>query len=224
MATLLSATMRGLIIMALSTPEIAEYRAEASPFGAARKGEWSPGGLGHRQHRVCVPRARPRDHLGRRAARHRHPGTRVLGPYGYVTCCALTCSWGNGPAAACRRRLRGFPSRRGPTGAKPGAHVGSSDDGPGAGSAANLWAGVWPPARRRHGSSRIARRTSGSVRCPGRGRRSPPAAPGNRAARIRPNIGGPGDSESDPGQGHGGRHACGAATGRRPRQVLEPLR
>src|ERR1022692_3462029 len=41
MATLLSATMRGLIIMALSAPEIAAHRAQASPFGAAGQDEWS---------------------------------------------------------------------------------------------------------------------------------------------------------------------------------------
>jgi len=46
MATLLSATMRGLIIMALSTPEIAGYRVAASPFGAARKDEWSLAAMG----------------------------------------------------------------------------------------------------------------------------------------------------------------------------------
>ena len=46
MATLLSATMRGLIIMALSTPEIAAHRAQASPFGAASKDEWSLAAMG----------------------------------------------------------------------------------------------------------------------------------------------------------------------------------
>lgn len=46
MATLLSATMRGLVLMALSTPDMATHRAEASPFGAAGKGEWSLAALG----------------------------------------------------------------------------------------------------------------------------------------------------------------------------------
>jgi len=41
MATLLSATMRGLVIMALSDPGIAAQRTQASPFGAAGKKEWS---------------------------------------------------------------------------------------------------------------------------------------------------------------------------------------
>lgn len=46
MATLLSATLHGLIIMALSTPEIATYRAQASPFGATGEGEWSLAAMG----------------------------------------------------------------------------------------------------------------------------------------------------------------------------------
>jgi AcrR family transcriptional regulator len=46
MATLLSATMRGLIIMALSAPDIAAHRAQASPFGAAGKNEWSLAAIG----------------------------------------------------------------------------------------------------------------------------------------------------------------------------------
>lgn len=41
LATLLSATLRGLVIMALSTPGIAAHRAQASPFGAAGQEEWS---------------------------------------------------------------------------------------------------------------------------------------------------------------------------------------
>ena len=41
LATLLSATMRGLIIMALSTPGIAGHRVHASPFGAVSRDEWS---------------------------------------------------------------------------------------------------------------------------------------------------------------------------------------
>ena len=46
LATLLSATMRGLIIMALSTPGIAGHRVEASPFGAAGQEEWSVPAIG----------------------------------------------------------------------------------------------------------------------------------------------------------------------------------
>ncbi len=46
LATLLSATMRGLIIMALSTPGIAGHRVEASPFGAAGQEEWSMPAIG----------------------------------------------------------------------------------------------------------------------------------------------------------------------------------
>ena len=46
LATLLDATMRGLVIMALSTPELARQRAQASPFGAAGKDEWSLPAMG----------------------------------------------------------------------------------------------------------------------------------------------------------------------------------
>jgi len=46
LATLLDATMRGLIIMATSTPAIAADRVQASPFGAAGAGEWSLPALG----------------------------------------------------------------------------------------------------------------------------------------------------------------------------------
>ena len=46
MATLLSATLRGLIVMALSTPDIAAHRVQASPFGAAGKDEWSLAAIG----------------------------------------------------------------------------------------------------------------------------------------------------------------------------------
>ncbi|MGO8895664.1 MAG: TetR/AcrR family transcriptional regulator [Streptosporangiaceae bacterium] len=46
LATLLSATLRGLIIMALSTPGIAGQRVEASPFGAAGQDEWSLPAIG----------------------------------------------------------------------------------------------------------------------------------------------------------------------------------
>jgi hypothetical protein len=40
-ATLASATLRGLVIMALSTPEIASRRLRARPFGAVEAAEWS---------------------------------------------------------------------------------------------------------------------------------------------------------------------------------------
>jgi AcrR family transcriptional regulator len=46
LATLLSATMRGLVVMALSSPEVAEQRVEAGPFGASVRGEWSLPALG----------------------------------------------------------------------------------------------------------------------------------------------------------------------------------
>ncbi|MGD0927796.1 MAG: TetR/AcrR family transcriptional regulator [Streptosporangiaceae bacterium] len=46
LAPLLSATMRGLVIMALSMPEIATQRTEASPFGAAAREEWSLPAIG----------------------------------------------------------------------------------------------------------------------------------------------------------------------------------
>ncbi|MGH3256420.1 MAG: hypothetical protein ACRDOU_13675 [Streptosporangiaceae bacterium] len=46
MATLLSATLRGLVVMALSWPDIAEQRIEASPSGAQAPGEWSLPALG----------------------------------------------------------------------------------------------------------------------------------------------------------------------------------
>jgi AcrR family transcriptional regulator len=45
-ATLLDATMRGLVIMALSTPGIATHRAEADPLGAGTKDEWSMPAMG----------------------------------------------------------------------------------------------------------------------------------------------------------------------------------
>jgi hypothetical protein len=37
--------MRGLVITALSMPEVATYRARARPYGAARTDEWSLPGL-----------------------------------------------------------------------------------------------------------------------------------------------------------------------------------
>jgi AcrR family transcriptional regulator len=46
LATTLNATMRGLVIMALSMPEIAAHRALASPFGAASEDEWSLPAIG----------------------------------------------------------------------------------------------------------------------------------------------------------------------------------
>jgi hypothetical protein len=46
MATLLSDTLRGLVVTALSSPGVAEQRIEASPFGAQVQGEWSMPALG----------------------------------------------------------------------------------------------------------------------------------------------------------------------------------
>ena len=46
LAPLLSAAMRGLVIMALSMPEIATQRAAAAPFGAAAQEEWSLPAIG----------------------------------------------------------------------------------------------------------------------------------------------------------------------------------
>jgi AcrR family transcriptional regulator len=46
LATLLSATLRGLVVMALSTPGIAGQRVRARPFGAAGEDEWSVPALG----------------------------------------------------------------------------------------------------------------------------------------------------------------------------------
>lgn len=46
LAPLLSATLRGLVIMALSMPEIAVERTEADPFGAAGREEWSLPAMG----------------------------------------------------------------------------------------------------------------------------------------------------------------------------------
>jgi AcrR family transcriptional regulator len=45
-ATLLTASLRGLVIMALATPGIASYRARARPFGAVETAEWSQAALG----------------------------------------------------------------------------------------------------------------------------------------------------------------------------------
>jgi AcrR family transcriptional regulator len=46
LAALLDATMRGLVIQALSEPGLSAYRAQASPPGAAATQEWSLAGLG----------------------------------------------------------------------------------------------------------------------------------------------------------------------------------
>ncbi len=46
LATLLSATLRGLVVVALSSPDVAEQRLEASPFGADTPGKWSLPALG----------------------------------------------------------------------------------------------------------------------------------------------------------------------------------
>jgi hypothetical protein len=45
-ATPVSATAPGLILMALSTPDIARARAAAQPFGVAERAEWSIPALG----------------------------------------------------------------------------------------------------------------------------------------------------------------------------------
>jgi AcrR family transcriptional regulator len=46
LATLLSAAMRGLVITALSRPEVAAHRTPASPFGAAGIQDWSLAAIG----------------------------------------------------------------------------------------------------------------------------------------------------------------------------------
>ncbi|MGP8000678.1 MAG: TetR/AcrR family transcriptional regulator [Streptosporangiaceae bacterium] len=46
LATLLSGTMRGLVVLALPMPEIAAQRVAASPFGADGTGQWSLPALG----------------------------------------------------------------------------------------------------------------------------------------------------------------------------------
>ena len=46
LATLLSATLRGLVVMALSAPDVAGQRIEARPFGADARGRWSLPALG----------------------------------------------------------------------------------------------------------------------------------------------------------------------------------
>jgi hypothetical protein len=45
-ATLLTATLRGLVIQALSDPGVAERRVQARPFGAAAEEQWSLPALG----------------------------------------------------------------------------------------------------------------------------------------------------------------------------------
>jgi AcrR family transcriptional regulator len=46
LATVIDATMRGLVTMALSMPEIAAHRTVSSPFGAAGEHEWSLPAIG----------------------------------------------------------------------------------------------------------------------------------------------------------------------------------
>ncbi|GAA3341690.1 hypothetical protein GCM10020358_34010 [Amorphoplanes nipponensis] len=46
LATLLGASLRGLVITALSTPEVAASRTVAAPFGAAGEREWSLPAIG----------------------------------------------------------------------------------------------------------------------------------------------------------------------------------
>jgi len=46
LAALLDATMRGLVVMALSMLDLATHRTQASPFGAATRHEWSLAALG----------------------------------------------------------------------------------------------------------------------------------------------------------------------------------
>ncbi len=46
LATLLSASMHGLIVIAMSLPEVAAFSAQASPFGTTAPAEWSLAGLG----------------------------------------------------------------------------------------------------------------------------------------------------------------------------------
>ena len=46
MATMLNATMRGLVITALAEPGIATHRVQARPFGAAGTDEWSLAAIG----------------------------------------------------------------------------------------------------------------------------------------------------------------------------------
>jgi hypothetical protein len=46
LATLLSAQLRGLVLMALSSPDLATRRLQAKPVGAAERSEWSLTALG----------------------------------------------------------------------------------------------------------------------------------------------------------------------------------
>jgi AcrR family transcriptional regulator len=46
LAALLDATMRGLVVMALSMPDLATHRAQARPFGAVTQDQWSLPALG----------------------------------------------------------------------------------------------------------------------------------------------------------------------------------
>jgi AcrR family transcriptional regulator len=74
MATLLIATMHGLIIMALSTPEIAAHRAQARPFGAAADDEWSLAAMGLASIASAFLEPDPANQVGRRAALQRPQG------------------------------------------------------------------------------------------------------------------------------------------------------
>jgi hypothetical protein len=46
LATLVDAAMRGLVMTALTVPDIAEHRTAAQPFGTPEAGEWSLAALG----------------------------------------------------------------------------------------------------------------------------------------------------------------------------------
>lgn len=46
LAVVLTATLHGLVIMSLASPELAAYRAQARPPGAASTDEWSLAGMG----------------------------------------------------------------------------------------------------------------------------------------------------------------------------------
>ena len=46
LATLVNAAMRGMIMMALTVPDVAEHRVAARPFNAPEEGEWSLPALG----------------------------------------------------------------------------------------------------------------------------------------------------------------------------------
>jgi hypothetical protein len=46
LATLVNAAMRGMIMMALTVPDVAEHRVAAQPFNAPEEGQWSLPALG----------------------------------------------------------------------------------------------------------------------------------------------------------------------------------